>query len=166
MSCRIRRLDGCMPLRYFQCHDAVPSSCDVMVRVFNAGCMMVSLSIRHVHGAHKWVRSPRYPKHGCHVNPTPTLSYVQTMYHLFKSIYLHATSKEGNCLFVPFHSYAMPWLSPSLMPAHPYNRILRPPPGPRQRRQNYAPRTDKSRLHTLASKPQNCAYCWSKRCNR
>lgn len=119
MSCRIRRLDGRMPLRNFQYHDAVPSLCDIMVRVLNASCVMspvfalnVSLSIRHVHGAHKWVRSPRYPKHDCHVNPTPSLSYVQTMYHLFKSIYLHATSKEGNFLLAPFHSYAVPWLSP------------------------------------------------------
>jgi len=36
-----------------------------------------------------------------------------------------------------------------------HSRILRPPPRPRQRRQNYPPRTNKSGLHALAPEPQN-----------
>ena len=62
------------------------------------------------------------------------------MYHLFKGLYLYATSKEG-----PPTPFPLPIFLPPIpsSPTHPHHRrILHPPPRPRQRRQNHPPRAD------------------------
>lgn len=49
----------------------------------------------HVAGINRVPYRPSDPPPTCEAH-APTARVAQTMYHLFKSIYLHATSKEGN----------------------------------------------------------------------
>lgn len=103
-------------------------------------------------------RSPstarRRPSLTGHVKHASTQRVAQTMYHLFKSIYLHATSKEGTT------SNSGAWHALRLMNP----RILCPPARPRQCRQDYTPRADKRHLHGLAPQSQDCSHRRPKRC--